>query len=287
MPDFKEPRYFASDLPSRFREPRASGLPAETYEDYLALFAEAAPGQRVGEASTAYIWSHEAPAQIARARPDARIIALFREPASFLTSLHLQLRQIRIESASTLREALALEDARRAGRELPPEMVDWPRVLLYRERVRYVEQLRRLHQAFGAEQVLVLVYEDFRSDNEQTVKRVLGFLGVDETVPVSASEANPSVRMRSRAVDDVVRNVTTGGGPLVRNVRRAAKAVLPGDTREGLRRLLWRGVVFGSPKPPDEELTRELRREFRDEVEAFGEYLGRDLLGLWGYDHRR
>ena len=127
MPDFKEPRYFASDLPSRFREPRASGLPAETYEDYLALFAPAEPGQRVGEASTAYIWSREAPAQIARARPDARIIALFREPASFLTSLHLQLRQIRIESAPTLRQALALEDARRAGRALPPEMAAGPR----------------------------------------------------------------------------------------------------------------------------------------------------------------
>ena len=27
----------------------------------------------------------------------------------------------------------------------------------------------------------------------------------------------------------------------------------------------------------------ELRERYRPEVEAFGEYLGRDLLTLWGY----
>src|SRR5450432_3386675 len=52
MPDFKEPRFYASDLPSRFQAPRASGLAPETYEDYLTLFEPAAPGQVVGEAST-------------------------------------------------------------------------------------------------------------------------------------------------------------------------------------------------------------------------------------------
>jgi hypothetical protein len=29
---------------------------------------------------------------------------------------------------------------------------------------------------------------------------------------------------------------------------------------------------------------RELRGRFRGEVAALGEYLDRDLLGLWGYD---
>jgi hypothetical protein len=28
----------------------------------------------------------------------------------------------------------------------------------------------------------------------------------------------------------------------------------------------------------------ELRRRFRPEVQAVSEYLGRDLLGEWGYD---
>jgi hypothetical protein len=29
----------------------------------------------------------------------------------------------------------------------------------------------------------------------------------------------------------------------------------------------------------------ELRRRFKPEVTALSEYLGRDLVALWGYDH--
>jgi Sulfotransferase family len=284
MPDFKEPRFYASDLPSRFQAPRASGLPPESYEDYLALFAPAAEGQLVGEASTAYIWSHTAAARIARARPDAKIIVILREPAAFLRSLHLQLLQIRIEHAKTLRKALALEPERRTGRRVPREIERWPQVLLYTDRVAYVEQLRRYHEAFPSEQVLVLIYDDFRRDNEGTVRRVLRFLEVDEHAPVTVTEANPTVRMRSVRVDGMVRSVTVGGNPIAHRARRALKAVLPEGARERLRWVIWRQLVFGRPRPPDEQLTIELRRRFEPEVRALSEYLGRDLVKLWGYD---
>ena len=284
MPDFKEPRFYASDLPSRFQAPRASGLAPETYEDYLTLFEPASAGQLVGEASTAYIWSHTAAGRIAQARPEAKIIVILREPASFLRSLHLQLLQIRIEHAKTLRKALSLEPARRAGRELPREIERWPQVLLYTDRVAYVEQLRRYHEVFPAEQVLVLIYDDFRSDNEGTVRRVLRFLEVDEDAPVRVSEANPTVRMRSLRVDGMVRSVTVGANPLARAGRRALKTVLPDTARERLRHLIWRRLVFGRPRPADEELMQELRGRFAPEVRELGEYLGRDLVKLWGYD---
>ena len=42
--------------------------------------------------------------------------------------------------------------------------------------------------------------------------------------------------------------------------------------------------VFGGPPPPDERLMAELRRCFAPEVTAVSEYLGRDLVSLWGYD---
>ncbi len=83
----------------------------------------------MGEASTAYIWSATAAAAIAKARPDAKIIVILREPAGFLRSLHLQLMQIRIEKQKTLRAALAAEAARREGRDLPEQIAHWPQVL--------------------------------------------------------------------------------------------------------------------------------------------------------------
>jgi hypothetical protein len=284
MPDFKEPRFYASDLPSRYQAPRPSGLEPETYEDYLALFKGASQDQVVGEASTAYIWSHTAAGRIAQARPEAKIIVILREPATFIRSMHLQLLEIRVEQEKSLRKALALEDDRRSGRHLPREIERWPRVLLYTERVAYVEQLRRYRAAFPEDQLLVLIYDDFRKDNEGTVRQVLGFLGVDEQAPVTLTEANPSLRMRSTRVDGMVRSVTVGYNPVARQARRALKAVLPDAARERLRRAIWRKVVFGSPRPVDEQLMEMLRGRFLGEVQALSDYLGRDLVKLWGYD---
>jgi hypothetical protein len=44
-------------------------------------------------------------------------------------------------------------------------------------------------------------------------------------------------------------------------------------------------VLYGEPGPPDEQLMLELRRRYAPEVVALSEYLGRDLVSLWGYDN--
>ena len=283
MPDYKEPRYFLSDLPSLYIERKGGAAPL-TVEDYLDLFDPASPGQLLGEASTAYIWSKTSAELIAAARPDARIIVILREPASFVRSLHLQLLQIRVEKEKNLRDALALEDERRQGRSVPQEIGRWPQVLLYTDRVRYVEQLRRYEDLFPREQMLVLIYDDFRADNEGTVREVLRFLDVNGSVPVQVTEANPTVRMRSVKLDEAVRAVSAGSSPVARAVRSSVKALTPRSVRRGAHSAIRSKVVFGAPRPPDEALMRELRLRFKGEVEALSEYMDRDLVSLWGYD---
>jgi hypothetical protein len=282
MPELKEPLYFATDLRLRFQRRAAGSLPTEL-EDYLRLFEPAGEGQRVGEASSSYLWSREAARGIAALRPDAKIIAILREPASFLRSLHLQLLQNHIETEKDLRRALELEAERREGRRIPRRSVR-PQALLYSERVRYVEQLRRYHDVFGAEQVLVLIYDDFRADNEGTVRRVLRFLDLDDTVPVGVREANPTVRMRSQRLDDAVHAVSVGAGPISRAVKATVKAIAPAPLRRRALRAAQQRLVVGRPRSEDERLTAEMRQRFRGEVVALGEYLDRDLVGLWGYD---
>src|SRR5271154_4327889 len=118
MPALKEPLFFASDLRARFQRRAAGPLPT-SLEEYLPLFSPAQERQRVGEASSSYLWSRVAAANIARLQPSARIVAILREPASFLRSLHLQLLQNHIESEKDLRKALSLEEARRRGKHIP------------------------------------------------------------------------------------------------------------------------------------------------------------------------
>src|SRR6185312_1106844 len=185
----KEPAFFAPEL-------RSSARYAGGIDEYLALFADARPEQLIGEATTMYLFSHSAAARIAETQPQARIIAILREPASFLRSLHLQLLQSNVEDEPDLRKAIALEPARAEGRSIPRNSAR-PQSLAYSEHVRYTEQLRRYHAAFPREQVLVLVYEEFRADNERTVGEVLRFLQLDDTAPVDVVEANPTVGVRS------------------------------------------------------------------------------------------
>lgn len=282
MPDGKEPWFFASDMRPRFQPARVGPLP-ESLADYLSLFAAARPDQRVGEASSSYLWSRTAASAIADVQPAARIIAILREPASFLRSLHLQLLQTHVESKGDLRRAIALEGARRQGKHIPSRS-HRPQLLQYADHVRYTEQLRRYHAAFPREQVLVLIYEDFRANNVETVRKVLRFLDVDDTRDIEVLDANPTIRMRSQQLDDMVHAVTVGRGPVSRVAKASIKALTPRALRRDVLAVTQRHVVHGAPAPPDAEFMAELRRRFKGEVVALSEYLDRDLVTLWGYD---
>ncbi len=283
MPDLKEPWFFASDMRPRFQPPRSAIAP-QTLEEYVSLFDAAVPGQRVGEASTSYLWSATAARQIAEQRPDARIIAILREPASFLRSLHLQLLRTHVEAEDSLRQAISLEPARREGRKIPRRS-HRPQLLLYSNHVRYVEHLQRYHAVFPAEQVLVLIYDDFRRDNEATVRTVQRFLEVDEAAPVDVMDANPTtIRMRSQQLDELLNVISVGRGPVSRTIKAGVKALTPSTLRSRAMQATQRHLVQASPQPVDAELMLELRRRFAGEVTALSEYLGRDLVSLWGYD---
>ena len=217
MPEMKEPEFFgivqsrrmqAQPAPPNARPRTYLDTRPQTYAEYLALFAAARPDQLAGEASPSYLWSSEAARLIAEVQPDARIVAILREPAGFLRSLHLQMLRDHVQSEPDLGRAIASEG--RAARE-------GARALQYTDRVRYVEQLRRYHEVFAPEQVLVLIYDDFRADNEGTVRTVLRFLDVD---PARADRAG------GRQSHD--RGALTGA--------RSTRACVAGRTRTALAR---------------------------------------------------
>jgi hypothetical protein len=286
MPELKEPRFLASDMRPRAEYadgPREVGYP-KTLEQYLALFDAAASEQRVGEATTTYLWSRTAADGIAALAPDARIIAIVREPASFLRSLHLTFVKGRNETVKDLRKAMTLEPARREGKRIPPGS-HRPQLLQYSEHVRYMEQWRRYQAHFPRERLLMLVYDDFLHDNDATVRRILRFLNVADDVvldPISANVTTSTVR--SYQAKDAVHTLSTGRGPISRSAKAAVKMLTTRRLRRGALGAVQRRVVVAEPPPPDERLMTELRQRFKPEVVALSEYLDRDLVSLWGYD---
>ncbi len=218
-----------------------------------------------------------------RSTPGRASIAILREPASLLRSLHLQFIESYVETEPDLRTALELEPSRREGRNIPRHTY-WPQALAYSEHVRYVEQLRRYSERFPPGHLLVLIYDDFRRDNAATVRTVLRFLEVDDSVPVQSAEVNPTVVPRSQGLHELLHALTVGRGPLARGAKAAVKRVVPRKVRRDGVRAAKHRFLYAEAQPPDEALMAELRIQYKPEVVALSEYLGRDLVHEWGYD---
>jgi hypothetical protein len=278
--DPEEPNYFCPSLC------RADGPPSlffgRSEDEYLSLFDAAQPGQLCGEASAAYLFSTEAAERIAEFDPDARIIMIFREPADFLHSYHLQLLKNAPAEGETVRdlgEAIGLESERRAGRQLPEGCL-LPEFLQYStDRIRYDEHFDRFAARFPNKQILPLIYEDFRRDNGATVRRVFEFLGVDPNFEVQLRDYNTGgVALRSRRMQSLLRRATHGSGAAAR-----ARAMVPQGVRRRAIRAAYDGLVLERPTGLDDDLAAEIRSKAVPHVAALGDRLGRDLLDEWGF----
>jgi hypothetical protein len=277
----KEPRFFVPEM--RLRDFRRTNETPTDLDEYKAWFGGAAPEQIVGDVSPAYLWSKHAAELIAEAQPEARIIAFLREPASFLRSLHMQWLQSYCEVEPDFEKALALEEPRRRGEHMPLDTY-WPNALFYSEHVRYVEQLRRFHAHFPRERVLVLIYDDYKRDNEATVRSVFRFLEVEEMPIRVAPRANPTVQVRTPRLNSVLRQLIVADHGVPGALSKSIKALTPMRARQGLLHTVRKRVVFVEPGAPDDAFMAELRKRLKPEVVALSEYLDRDLVSLWGYD---
>ncbi|MHB8233758.1 MAG: sulfotransferase family protein [Solirubrobacteraceae bacterium] len=284
MSDVKEPWFFARELRLPSDKPSTRGRP-NTLEEYLELFADAPADQLAGEASPQGVRSRLAAQEIAELRPDAKIVVLLREPAAFLRSLHLQFISTHIEDEPDLGRAMELEERRRQGKDVPSRSLS-PQSLLYTDHVHYAEQLRRLHDAFPREQVLVLIYEEFRRDNMAILRQVLEFLSVDPDVPIEPVETKKLEDVRSMRLHQLRRAIRKAGlnpakrGRVVKTLDALPPRSLTGDSISAA----FRRVAYRPQRSADDELMLQLRRRFKPQVEEAGEYLGRDLVTLWGYD---
>ncbi len=272
----KEPCYFARDLA---KDDLGNFLVyGRDKKLYFDLFKDAGDALRLGEGSTRYLYSKEAPALIREASPDARIVAMLRNPVDMIHSLHAHKLAAATEDIDEFEQALAAEEDRHAGRRLPAHSN--PLLATYRDRARFGEQLPRWFDAFGRSGVHVIIFEDMVRQPEVEFRRLLEFLGVEGTYkPESFAAYNTAHGARSM----FIRRLLNGRIPQWMVWGLLPKVI--GDTRtRGLVRRFrhsWfhrRPIQKGAPAP---ELRHRLEDEFAPDVARLSELLGRDLGQLW------
>jgi Sulfotransferase domain len=262
MPFHKEPHFFGDDLTRHYGR--------LSLAEYLALFREARPGQRVGEASTWYLYSSSAAREIAAFSPQAQIIILLRHPVDVMYAQHSQMRFRADEDLADFAAALEAEPARRRGDRLPPPPVR-PETLFYRHSVSFADQVERYVEAFGRDRMHVILFDDLVADTPATFRGVLEFLGVDPTFRPDFAVHNENKRVRLGALQRLVYNppgpMRAAAGRLRRYpaVHRLRDAVLRLNSRAERRR------------PMDPDLRARLLTELGPETDRLAALIGRDL----------
>ena len=263
----KEPHYFSRDFPYYYAPGHA------TLQHYLQLYADAPEDAlAVGEASVWYLYSQRAVPGILEFAPDARLIAMVRNPVDLVPSLHSQMRYMRDEDEPELERAWELQGARAQGRNLP-RTCRVPEFLLYGRAAMLGEQVGRLLEAAPAGQVKVIVFDDFRDDTLRVWTEVLDFLGL----PDDGRREFPTVNANKQHRAESLARFTQRPPRALVKVAKGVKRVT-GIRRLGiLQRLRQRNRVTATRREVSPEFRSTLKAYFREDVEHLSELLDRDL----------
>ena len=261
LPEEKELIVYGSDLSYRTRL---------SEQELLAHYAGRRDERRAGTSHTAYMQSRTAADEIKRARPDADILIMLRNPVEMVHSWHSELLYETIEDIDDFEAALDAEPDRRRGERIPRSARNnYVESLYYTDVAAFAGQVQRYLDAFGREHVHVILHDDFRADPAATYRATLDFLGVDPGHSPEFAEINVNKVVRHQRLQRLFFATDAPG-------HRAVKRLLPRPVR---RRMLAMNAQ-AAPRPAmAAHVRRRLEDELRDDVARLGDLLDRDLSG--------
>ncbi len=262
----KEPKYYmCADAP-----PPAYAGPGDAHSqqewvwrrrDYAALFADAPEEALRLESTPFYMYLPNARRRIADELPEARLIAVVRDPIDRAYSNWMHLWVDGLEPCPDFVTAWHAEDERVEK--------GWAPFWHYRRLGRYGEQLQDLFTLVDRERVLVLRYWQLVSKPTETLNRVCRFLGIaeDRIGQVPADNSRPFVGpgLRTTVIGQAIRSGAALGQHLPPTFwRRASKPLVAA--------LQFRGSRHRPALPPEQRA--ELLGDVAKDIALLEEVLG-------------
>lgn len=269
----KSPNFFVAgdEIPGWERSP-ARAMTRQWIADrsrYEELFGSVTNEKAVGEISPVYLQSRMAPRRIADLCPDARLVAILRDPVERAFAHFVGRRRDGLERRSDFSAVVAEELAR----PLPEDVAFG----CYLGASRYHHFLSEYYRSFPDEQIRVFLFEDLQQDFRGLLREVYEFLGVDSEFEV------PTTRRYNESGE--IRN------PLLRflwthtaGLRTWARPMLSSSTRTQVGGPFLRRLAKPVLAP---ELRAELVPVLRDDIESLQGLIGRDLSAWLDPDRDR
>lgn len=264
----KEPKYWLCDdaPPPHWSGPGDKHSQQEWIwrrDDYERLFVAAPEGSLRGESTPFYLWGRGAQRRIGESLPDAKLIAVVRDPIDRAYSNWMHLWCDGLEPVPDFLEAFALQDQRvRDG---------WAPFWRYRELGLYGEQLASLYQHVDPARVLVVRYKEIVDDPAGTVDRACAFLGIAPghvgSIPKDNARTYVEPGWRPTVLGPVVRAGAWLGQFAPPQVWRRAAPPL-------LRQLAGPGAAHRPLLTPEQR--QQLVPAFADDIKLLSSVTGRD-----------
>ena len=260
----KEPMFFALEgRKPNFRGPgddqQINRKSVTDLAEYQALFAGANSRKAIGEASANYLYSDCAAARIKHYVPDAKMIAVLRNPVERAYSGFLYMIRDQREPLRDFAQALAQENKRIADH--------WEHIWHYSNMGFYGQQLQRYYSLFDKNQIRIYLNEEMKKDGPGLLKDVLGFLEVDDTFPIDTSVVYNEGGVPKRKL---LNSVLTQPSPL----KRLLRPFMPAAAMKFYTQLKHSNL----DKPPlDDEVRARLVALYRDDVLRLQDMIGKDL----------
>jgi hypothetical protein len=208
----KETNFFAPDAHLGFR--------IEARTEYEDLFRSASADQKIGEVCPSYLFSKMAAGLIRREAPDAKLIAVLRDPADrAFSEFMMQVRNGRRKIAD-LRPQIE--------REIEGKLSPDDRPILAQGL--YASQLCRFWNLFPRGNVKVILHSDLKNHALDAVNDLCDFIGVEHLRCIRADQIyNVSGIPRSTVLQNMINRV--------RRKRMVVKRIMPGRLRGPAMRL--------------------------------------------------
>ncbi len=226
---------------------------------YESHFNKCEQGKLRGEFSTSYLYSVEAAERIHDYYPNAKVIAILRNPIDRAYSQYRNaIKAGEIKETETFESYYGHEESVLA-------------------QGRYAEQLKRYYALFPKEQILVLIYEDIRKDPVAFMRRIYEFLGIDTNFVSSMvnDEINVARTPKHVMVDRFMHHVSEAlrKSGLDRMVHLVRKSGLPDLVRS------FNTKTSTASKPTYDRAL--LTTHFRDDAAQLTQFCGRDMVDEW------
>ena len=261
----KGPGYFSFDF-ENYRY-------VKTLDEYGACFAGATDQHKVlAEGATWYLYSEQAVPRILEYNPDARFLAIIRNPIEQIQSFHNILVTQGNETITDFAEAWDAQERRRLGIDIPRNCRDVA-FLQYGDVARFGTQLEKVIGWVGEDRINVTIYDDYILDPKACYDRILEYLDLSPDDRAEFPVAMPNQNIRSQ----FLARLTHQPSPARVAVADAIKKTF-GIRRLGFSEVLSRVNTRTEPRSKlASEVTIRLREHYRGEIDLLSSILDRDL----------